>query len=94
MAVLGKFTKQPREVETYTVEYSNDLTERDYLVSANGEVAPTGSLVLLSTTFNGSAVRVWVQGGNVGTKYKISIIVHTNDGRVLEDEFYVTIKEY
>ena len=39
-------------------------------------------------------MRVWVRGGVDRVKYKIEVTVSTMDGRVLQDEFYITIKDY
>ena len=93
MAILGKYTKQPRETESYTVNYTDDLTEGDEIIAVTGNVLPEG-IELMSVTHDGTTVRVWLRGGTVGVKYKVEIIVTTGDGRVLEDEFIVTIKEY
>ena len=93
MAILGKYTKQPRETESYTIDYTDDLTDGDEIISCAGSVSPEG-IELMSTVHDGGSVRVWLRGGTVGVKYKVEVIITTGDGRVLEDEFVVTIKEY
>jgi len=94
MSVLGKYIKQPAEVESYTVDYSEDLTSGDGIVLATAAITPTG-LVLDAVDYSDSkSVRVWVSDGAVGVKYKVEVTATTGDGRVMQDEFYVTIKDY
>jgi len=38
-------------------------------------------------------VRTFVSGGVVGIKYKVQVAITTNEGRTLQDEFTVAIKE-
>lgn len=97
MAILGKYSKQPRETETYTISYADDLTEGDELVSAIGTVTPQGDpedMELMSTNHDGTSARVWLRKGRDKIKYKVEVTVTTGDGRILQDEFYVTGKEY
>lgn len=94
MSVLGNFIKQPAEVETYSIDYSDDLTENDAVASAVTAVAPVGLTVDYTQAIPLEArVRVKLSGGTVGTKYKVTITTTTDDGRVLQDEFIVRIKE-
>lgn len=93
MSVLGKYIKQPAETESYTIDYSDDLTDGDGVVDLAVTVsAPT--ITLVSTNYDLKSARIWLSGGDVGTKYKIEVTATTGDGRVLQDEFYVTIKDY
>jgi len=94
MSVLGKYTKQPNEVESYSINYVDDLGANDGLFSAVATVEPAG-LVLEPALIVGTRVKVFASaGGPVKTKHKITVIATTDDGRVLEDEFFVTIKDY
>ena len=97
MSVLGSYTKQPGEVETYSIDYADDLTENDNLVSASATTSGADTALSIATTWvidnpGDQRVRVRVTGGNVGVKYKITVVTLTADGRTLEDEFYVKIK--
>src|SRR5438128_448924 len=98
MSVLGNYTKQPNEIETYSISYNDDLTVNDNLTgSATVTVAPAGLVVDYSTVIDAPGdhrVRVKVSGGTSGVKYKVTVLVNTADGRRLEDEFYVKIKDY
>jgi len=97
MSVLGNFTKQPAEVETYSIIYEDDLTANDNLTGATTVIAPAG-LVEDFTTFidtpGDRRVRVKLSGGTAGVRYKVTVTPTTADGRVLQDEFYVRVKDY
>lgn len=94
MSILGKFVKQPLEVESYSIDYADDLIDADAISSAVVTVAPAG-LTILSSLVVGTRVKVLTaDGGDVGTKHKVTVTATTEDGRVLQDEFIVTIKDY
>lgn len=93
MSILGKFTKQPVEKESYSIDYADDLIDADAIASANVVVAPSG-LTVVSSLVVGTRVKVFLEGGAVGIKYKVTVTATTDDGRVLQDEFIVTIKDY
>lgn len=94
MTILGRFTKQPAERESYSIEFADDLVDADAIASAEAVVEPVG-LTLISTLVVGTRVKVLVaDGGPAGTRHKITVTATTDDGRVLQDEFYVVIKEY
>lgn len=94
MSILGRFTKQPAEKESYSIEFADDLVDSDAIASAVSAVSPEG-LTVLSTLVIGTRVKVLVSGGGpVGTKHKITVTADTDDGRTLQDEFFVIIKDY
>ena len=94
MTILGRFTKQPAEKESYSIEFEDDLVDADAIASATAVVEPAG-LNLESTLVIGTRVKILVSGGGtVGTRHKITVTAATDDGRILQDEFYVVIKEY
>ncbi len=97
MSVLGRYTKQPAEIETYSISYNDDLTANDNIVQATASIEPAG-LTLDYCTFIDAVgdhrARVKLSGGTAGVKYKVTVRATTADGRVLEDEFFVTIKDY
>lgn len=94
MSILGKYKKQPAEVESYTIRYDQDLTFGDEITEASASVIPAGELEITGIDVAVDSVRVWLSGGNDGNKYKIEVTSNTSDGRVMQDEFYVTIRDY
>ena len=93
MSILGKFTKQPAEKESYSIDYADDLIDADAIASAVVTVTPEG-LTLMSSLVVGTRVKVFLEGGMAGVKYKVTATATTDDGRVLQDEFIVSIKDY
>lgn len=93
MSILGKFNKQPAEKESYTMEFADDLVDADAIASATVTVDPA-DLTLVSSLVIGTRVKVVLQGGTAGIKHKVTVTATTDDGRILQDEFIVTIKDY
>ena len=93
MSILGKHKKQSSETESYTIDYTGDLTTGDSVVTSDVTVTPNG-LTLVATNVDPTSTRIWVAGGTNGVAYKIETTTSTGDGRVLQDEFYLTIKDY
>lgn len=93
MSILGKFIKQPAERESYSIEYVEDLFENDGIASATISVLPE-DLTIVSHLIVGTRVKVLIEGGTVGIRYKVTATVNTDDGRILQDEFFVSIKDY
>jgi hypothetical protein len=91
---LGTYEKQPRERESYTIEYDDDLTSGDSIASAVAEVQPTGGMVIDDVHTFPNRVRFWAAGGTDKTTYKVTIIATTDDGRVLEDEVTIRVKDH
>lgn len=97
MSILARYVKQPAEVETYTVDYLDDLTANDNLMNALSAVSPPGLTIDYTVVIDAPGdrrVRVKVSGGTAGVKYKVTVTTTTADARVLQDEFFVTIKDY
>lgn len=99
--MLGTVTKQPAEIENYSISYSNDLDDGDKIaVHSITVVALDGSTTGLPVINNyladvpGQQVRMTISGGTVGVVYKITTKVTTDTGRLLEDEFKLKIREY
>ena len=90
---LGKFIKQPSEVESYTIDYADDLTSGDEVISVVVDVTPTG-LENHNNNVRSDSVRMWFRGGVAGVKYTVEVTATTGDGRVLQDEFTIHVKEY
>ena len=94
MTILGRFTKQPAEKESYSIEFEDELVNTDAIAFASSVVEPAG-LNLESTLVIGTRVKILVSGGGpVGTRHKITVTATTDDGRILQDEFYIVIKDY
>ncbi len=100
--ILGKFYKQPAENLDYDIDFSEFLSDGDSLVSSGNPPVPsplsvtvTPSGLSLGPTFvlNGKSVKQWLSGGTNGIKYKITLTVTSNAGRVKQVEFVVRVKD-
>lgn len=90
--ILGRYDKQPEEIETYSINYSDDLTAGDGIQDCAISVSPAG----LQTDYvivDGDRVRITATGGDDGMKYKITVTANTEDGRRLQDEFFIKVKD-
>lgn len=92
MAKLGTVTQQPYERLSYTIDYSEFLTDGDNVQSATATVSPAGLTVENVGVFD-PRVKFWATGGVAGVKYKVEVSVVTADGRQIQDELVFKIKE-
>lgn len=90
--ILGTFEKQPVDVKDYDIDYAQWLTPGDGIQSATAEV-DAGGLLVDSVFTSGDRVKVWLSGGVSGQRYKVTVTVSTNDGRVLQHEFVIKVKD-
>lgn len=93
MSILGNFIKQPAETESYSITYEDDLIGADAIASAVTFVEPLG-LTIVTTSVATPRVKVLTSGGTDGVKYKVTVTSTTDDGRILQDEFFIKIKDY
>ena len=92
MAILGKATKQPIEVQDYDVSFVDWLAALTDTAASHTVTAETG-ITVDSSTLTAGVVKVWLSGGTDGTTYKITAKIVTTGGRTKEDEFKVRVKE-
>lgn len=90
--ILGTFEKQPADVKDYDIDYSQWLVSGDAIATATAVVDQAG-LVVDSTFASTNKVKVWLSGGASGVKYKVTVTVSTDDGRVLQHEFVIKVKD-
>ncbi len=99
---LGTVTKQPNETESFTVSYIDALTAGDIVIAATATVAVYGAvppgvvpalITLTPMVIANPRVRMFASGGTDGVTYKIELLTVTNDGRVLNDEFFIKVKD-
>ena len=89
---LGTVIQQPTERQSYTIDYSEALTDGDNVESAYAVAEPQG-LVVEDVFPIDPRVRFWVSGGQAGVAYKVTVTTHTADGRIFQDELTFKIKE-
>lgn len=93
MALLDTFTKQPREILDFDIDYSTVLAGRsDTLTIATVEVAPAG-LTATYSGITGNKVKVVVSSGTDAVTYKVTVLTTSSAGLVYEDEVNVLVEE-
>jgi hypothetical protein len=94
MAKLATVKKQPNEKRRYGIDYSEALDPGDLIQSVVAVVEPAAEMTGLATTDGDTSVRLVCDGGNDLTTYKITLTVTTtNSNEIIEDEFFVKVRE-
>jgi hypothetical protein len=92
MSIIGKFSKQPVEVQDYDIDFTEYLEfHNDYALSHTA-FASTGITIQASALVDG-VVKVFVSGGTDGNTYKVSATITTQGGRVKQGDILVKVKE-
>ena len=98
--ILGRKEKQPVEIKDYPINYAGWLAVAgDTLIDVDADVVCLSnpddtSLIVHNLTISPTAVSVWLSGGTDGERYKVSVTVTTQGGRVDQSEFIVKVKDY
>lgn len=93
MSVLGKFTKQPIEVQDYDFDFNEYLSSIGDTATSHVVAVETG-LTLVSSSLVAGVVKAFVSGGVDGSQYKVSATVTTDGGRVKQGDIIVKVKEF
>jgi hypothetical protein len=91
MAIIATIQQQPNDIRDYDINFTEWFPVGDVVVEAAISVTPTGLTV--GYALQHPTVKVWVRGGVTGTRYKITVLASTNDGRAKEVELMVKIKD-
>jgi hypothetical protein len=96
--ILATYEKQPAEYKDYDIDYSKWLTPADDVidsitatVTSAAENSPTLEVDNIQNTVY--IAKLWVAGGTVGVKYKITVLMTSAGGRIDESELIFNIKD-
>lgn len=92
MSILGKFTKQPVEIQDYDIDFTGYLEFHNDVALSHTVAAETG-LTVLSSALVGGVVKVFVSSGVDGQTYKVSATITTQGGRVKQGDILIKVKE-
>lgn len=93
MALLGSFTKQPREVLDFDISYATVLAGRaDTITGVTLEVTPAG-LTLSAAVVTGAVMKAKASAGTAAVSYKVTALATSSAGLVYEDEITVLVEE-
>lgn len=91
---LGVFTKQPGEKISVSIDYSSALDDGDSVSRVEScTVEPGLELDASPVLVDADRVRIWVDGGTDGIRYKITTVVTTAGGERFEDELFCKVRE-
>ncbi len=80
--------KDPADVLDYQLNISAAAigNEGDSIATLDVGISPnaTGDLELMQSTANGLSAVLWLQGGQAGTTYSVTIAIGTTNGRTLQ----------
>jgi hypothetical protein len=91
MAIIATVQQQPNDIRDYDIDFSEWFPVGDTIIESTVSVTPAGLTV--GDALAHPRIKVWVSGGVDGTRYKITVLASTNDGRAKEVELIVKIKE-
>lgn len=98
MAVLGTFTMQPADEWDYDLDYADWLPESDGIsefAEPTVTVAPDGlDVISVTRDYDNKRVKVWIGGGSDGEDYKVEVTMTSSEGRVRQDEFIISVREF
>ena len=102
MPLLGTATKQPREIEKYAIYYGDAIDPTDTFEIDDISIVSldkseiTGLPVIDSYVADliNRKVIMFISGGTAGSIYKVTVLIMTDSGRKLEDEFKLKVKDY
>jgi len=86
---MTTYIKDPQSVLDYGFDWS-DWLDTDDTVSTSAWNVPTG-ITEDSDSKTTTTTTVWLSGGTVGKKYKITNRMVTDDGRTVERSFYIKV---
>ncbi len=90
MAILEIWEKRVVEEQDYDINFAPWLKGLTDTIAEYEVIVPEG-LTKLSSSVSGPRVKVWVKGGTVGTRYKITYRITTVGGRIHEDDIAIDI---
>jgi pectin methylesterase-like acyl-CoA thioesterase len=97
MSIQGTFIKQPAEVNSYIMNFT-DWLEGDTIDSQTTVFSGSDSALVIDSSaivVGAKKVKVVLSAGTVGVKYKVTVTAQTAAGGLKkQEEFYIVVKEY
>ena len=79
MTTIATIHTQPRDIKDTDIWFNEYFPPGDLLIEASVFVEPAGLIVGYAK--QGMCVKVWTRGGVSGTKYKVTVLGSSSDGR-------------
>jgi len=85
--------KDPEEVLDYDIDWSQRLDTGDTITGSTWEIADDdATLTIDSNSFSNTATKVWLSEGTLGSVYKLTNTITTDDGRTMEQTVKLKIR--
>lgn len=87
-------TKQPSEVDDFDIICTRRLGDGDTIAGVTATyTGPDNTLIIDRCSWTDVVAKVWLAGGTNGKTYKVTALITTALGRVLEGDFNVLVKD-
>lgn len=90
MKIFGE-TQDPSETKDYTYDWSNALAANETISSQTVTLVMPSGATLNSNSLAGNISRVWLSGGNSGSRIIFTVRIVTSQARTLEESFGVNV---
>lgn len=95
MTNLARFVKAPDERRRYILDYTDWLDTDETVTSADFVVAPAeaGDMVVDFSETTDSTVLFYVNYGQLGEQYTVTVSTETSYGQIKQDTVLFTVRE-
>ncbi len=100
MAVLGSFIQQPREALFYTIDYTcfldpdiPEVLDPGVPQTIVSPITAPALVVVSQILVADNQIRLLVSGGLDGTRYKVEVVMGTDQSQIKENEFKITVRD-
>lgn len=91
---MDTLIKQPSESRLYELDFAPLMVSGEIISSVGSFVAtPTGLTLDTATNIGAKKIQKRVSGGAVNVLYKLTAVVTTSAGNILEGDGYLQVKE-
>ena len=89
---MKQFIKDPDALLDYQMDWTSWLDDTD-VITASSWVTDSADLVVEDDSFTDTAATVWLSGGVVRGKYRVTNSIETDDGRKDDRSFIIKCTE-
>lgn len=87
-------TKQPFEVLDFDIQCHRRMDSDDELVGVSATfTGQDATLVVERVTWDATVAKIWLGGGTNNVTYKVTVLIATMNGRIIETDFLVHVKD-
>lgn len=91
---MDRKKKQPREELDFDFPCDRAISDDDKINAvAVSYTGPDDVLVISHISWDDTTPKVWIMGGSDGAEYKITIVINTDGGRIIEGDMLLYVKD-